>query len=284
MGIHVVPDNTVRLDAGVLFGVPRQSWGSWVVPAKDNTVTLSINSLLVTIPDNNLIVNAGGGYLLGDEGLTLKGPALTRNLARLGIYRQGIKHVILTSLGLEHAGGCLREYHLNQTDHLTACFKQAGHYLPGPADRDGNSNGNGCVPMPKLDINSLVVLGVVADHTPPWVEYLEGPHTVVLLRLAGEHIAYLGGLVPTSLHLQDEVVPAYDAHRADTILQKRDVLSQAARKGWLLVFPHSLVVTQHTNRKEQRCEKGQHCEPGAGYLDLTRDGYQFRPIDLQGGA
>ena len=71
----------------------------------------------------------------------------------------------------------------------------------------------------------------------------------------------MGTLVPTPYHLNLVVISAFDSSPEDTLYQKRDMLTQAEREGWLLVFSHG-----HDTR--------------AGYLERRGETGYLRPVEL----
>ena len=77
----------------------------------------------------------------------------------------------------------------------------------------------------------------------------------------GEKIVYLGDIVPTAHHLNLAVISAFDNSPEVTLESKKDLLSQAERQGWLLVFSHG-----H--------------ETKAGYLERRGDTICLRSVDL----
>ena len=86
-------------------------------------------------------------------------------------------------------------------------------------------------------------------------------HQMVMFTHGGERIVFLGDLVPTHHHLNLGVISAFDYSPEDTLQQKRDVLSDAEKQGWLLVFAH-----------------GQ--DPKAGYLERRGDHTYLRPVEF----
>ena len=74
------------------------------------------------------------------------------------------------------------------------------------------------------------------------VRRITGPsqgHQIVIVTHGGERIAFLGDLVPTPYHLQLSCIAATDRQPEETLQNKRAVLSEAVREGWLLVFSHA---------------------------------------------
>ena len=92
----------------------------------------------------------------------------------------------------------------------------------------------------------------------------DGPakgHQMVMFNHGGERIVFLGDLVPTPHHLNLSVISAFDYSPQDTLEQKRELLHDAERQGWLLVFAHG-----HDTR--------------AGYLERRAEMSYLRPVNL----
>jgi glyoxylase-like metal-dependent hydrolase (beta-lactamase superfamily II) len=81
--------------------------------------------------------------------------------------------------------------------------------------------------------------------------YAQG-HQIVRFNYGGERIAFLGDLVPTPYHLNLAVIPAFDSAPQTTLAQKRQVLAQAEREGWLLVFAHGYDTQAGYFQKRER--------------------------------
>ena len=86
-------------------------------------------------------------------------------------------------------------------------------------------------------------------------------HQMVMVNHGGEKIVFLGDIVPTPHHLNLGVISAFDNSPETTLERKRDLLAQAEKQGWLLVFSHGHDVK-------------------AGYLERKGDTGYLRPVDL----
>ena len=86
-------------------------------------------------------------------------------------------------------------------------------------------------------------------------------HQVALFSHGGDRVLYLGDLVPTPQHLAGVVVSSWDAEPERSLEQKREVLRDAIRQGWLLVFAHGN-------------------DTKAGYLEEYRDCATLRPVAI----
>ena len=86
-------------------------------------------------------------------------------------------------------------------------------------------------------------------------------HQMVMFNHGGERVVFLGDLVPTPYHLNPAVISAFDHSPQDTFEQKREILADAERQGWLLVFSHG-----HKTK--------------AGYLERRGDITCLRPVNF----
>ena len=87
-------------------------------------------------------------------------------------------------------------------------------------------------------------------------------HQVVLFNHGGERIVFLGDLIPTHHHLNLGVISAFDHAPEKTLEQKRFILEEAEKQGWLLVFAHG-----HDTK--------------AGYLEKRNSTTYLRPIEFE---
>ena len=86
-------------------------------------------------------------------------------------------------------------------------------------------------------------------------------HQMVMFNHGGERVVFLGDIVPTPHHLNLGVISAFDNSPETTLEQKKDLLHQAERQGWLLVFSHG-----HDTK--------------AGYLERRGMSTYLRPVEL----
>jgi glyoxylase-like metal-dependent hydrolase (beta-lactamase superfamily II) len=83
----------------------------------------------------------------------------------------------------------------------------------------------------------------------------------VKLTYGSEKVVFLGDLIPTSHHLSLPYIAAHDQYPEDTLEIKREMLEQAAKDGWLVIFGHG-------------------CDERAGYLEKRNGGITLRPVSL----
>ena len=100
-----------RVDGGAMFGViPKALWSRSSAADENNTIVLSLNSLVIETDGHVILVDAGWGdkqdekffrhaYLHGGSGLI-------GGLAGCGYKPEDITDVLLTHLHADHCGGC----------------------------------------------------------------------------------------------------------------------------------------------------------------------------------
>ena len=175
-----------------------------------------------------------------------------------GLQQQDIHGVILTSLNFMHAGGCTKR---DRSGTLVPTFPKAKYYVQQAAFEEAtNPNERGSdnyLPEDFLPIKERGQLEIVSEDTELaaglQVRLTGGPsqgHQIVTIAHGGERVAFLGDLVPTPYHLHLSCISATDRLPEETLERKREILAEATRDGWLLVFCHAL--TERTGYLESR--------------------------------
>jgi len=263
------------MDGGTLFGqVPKGQWQEWMAPDRRNRVRLGMNCLLVRAGDKNFLIDSGSGQKFSTEKREIYGIGngqLLPALKSLGLAPQDIDGVILTSLHFEHSGGSTR---WDRSGGLVPTFPKAHYYVQAKAFEEAKApNERGaegyCLDdfMPLynrgqvelLDGDTLLAPGVMVRST-------GGPcmgHQIAIITHGGERVGFLGDLAPTPFHLQLACIAATDRWPEDTLERKREVLAEAIKDGWLLMFSHALSDQQR-----------------AGYLEYRNGRRHLRSIDI----
>ena len=256
-----------------MFGpVPKVAWETSVATDRKNRITLGMNCLLLQVHGKNVLVDTGMGSKengIDKDSLGVVSNRLLKDLKGMCLTPKDIHAVILTHLHFDHCGGCTR---LDRAGNVLPSFPKASYYVQRacweqvrhPNERCFSTNG----PQDFLSIEERGQLELLDGDT----EILPGlnvivtdghtrGHQMVLFNHGGERVAFLGDLVPTPNHLNLVAISAFDHSPEVTLEQKREVLAQAERQGWLLVFSHGY-------------------ETKAGYLERRADLSYLRPVDL----
>lgn len=271
--VRVMSDGIVKFDGGTMFGqVPKAVWENKVATDRKNRITLGLNSLLIQICTHTVLVDTGVGSkeLDGEkETYGLVPSRLLKGLKNLGLSPKDIDTVILTHLHFDHSGGCTK---LDRMGNLVPTFPRAKYYVQITCWEDACNPNERCQEIhrkedfrPIEEKGQLELLDGDSEIYPGlWVRVTDGHargHQVVLLNHGGERIAFLGDLVPTPHHLDMAAISAFDQFPEDTLERKRELLRQAEKEGWLLIFAHG---------HEQK----------AGYLERCNGGTYLRPVEL----
>ena len=273
ISIDVVTDGTLLLDGGALFGpVPKIQWEKNLKPDRSNRVRISLNSILIQLGSQNILIDTGVGAKRMEklkESYGAAGNKLIKNLKREGLTARDIDTVVLTDLRFHRAGGCTKVDRVGQT---LPAFPKAKYLVQRAALEQANNPSERGAPLyykddvsPLMEKDLLEVIDGNHKIAPGITTFMtDGPsigHQVVLIESGSERIAYAGDLMPTSYHLAPGCISSLDYSPNKTLIAKREVLSMALDKGWLLVF-------------------GNAQENYAGYVEQRGGRYGLRPIDI----
>jgi glyoxylase-like metal-dependent hydrolase (beta-lactamase superfamily II) len=236
--------STTRIDGGTLFGATvKERWERFVSPDRQNRVAIGNYSMLVNHPDGWILVNVGPGDK-SPQSLDIapmrSRSSLLRELRELGLVPKDIAKVVLTHLHDEHAGGGT---HMTSSGRVLPTFPNARYVVQKEALDDATNPSERSSLLyrnddyePLLEAGQLdVVDGRKEIASGVWVEPATGPtpgHQIAIAEGPGETYAFLGTLVPTSMHLTPQVVGAADWNPEATARAKRAVCIHAVKESW----------------------------------------------------
>lgn len=256
--LHVISDGTWKLDGGSLFGeIPRVSWQNSVTLDRRHCVTLGLNCLLIDTLAGKVLVDTGVGSILRHNesfrdtcGLTPS--RLPKGLKALGVRPKDINIVILSDLRFIHAGGAVRE---DRTGNVIPTFPRAkyivqkdalrealGEFSKPPSKRSSWHPDPDTIISPLADRGQLLVIDGDCEILPginvrKTTGFTMG-HQVVRINEGSEHVAFLGSVVPTRMHLMSEAcIPAGALHAEVAFKEKKEILREAIVGRWLVVLP-----------------------------------------------
>lgn len=271
--VRLISDGIIKFDGGSMFGrVPKTAWENKVSTDRRNRMTMGLNCALIRISGKWVLIDTGvGSKELDNEKETygLVPSRLTKELRALEVYPKDIDVVILTHLHFDHSGGCTRQ---DRSGNLVPTFSKAKYIVQRACWEEASSPNERCSDIhreedfyPIEERGQLELIDGDQEIFPGLsVKVTDGHsrgHQVVLLHHGGERIAFMGDLVPTPYHLDLGAISAFDQFPERTLEQKRELLAQAEKDGWLLVFSHG-----HDQK--------------AGYLERIGSNARFRPVDL----
>jgi glyoxylase-like metal-dependent hydrolase (beta-lactamase superfamily II) len=250
----VLTDGTLKLDGGAMFGVvPKPMWEKKARSDDRNRIVLAMNCLLIRAAGKTILVETGAGDkwdakqrdIYAFEG----SPRLPDQLMQHGVKLQDVDFVINTHLHFDHCGWDTRD----TNGKMRPTFPNAKYVVQKkdfehavkPTERDRASYIlDNYVPVEEakqwelLEGEKLIVPGVsvfpVPGHTPAM--------QCVKLEGGGKTAIFLADLVPTTAHLPLAWIMGFDLFPLTTLENKKKILPQVAKNGWLALFAHDTAV------------------------------------------
>ncbi len=275
---HALNAGTLWLDGGAMFGVvPKPLWEKKIPADSANRIPLAMRCLLVEHPRGLILVDTGVGgketekaksiFNIQNEGE--KGATrLDDALLAAGHKPSDVDFVINTHLHFDHAGGNTRA----RGDKIVPAFENATYVVQRAELRfaEGTDQRTAAA-YPRQNFEPIRELRkwlTVDGETEflPGVELLPTPghvphHQSVLIGDSGEHVCFLGDVMPTSAHVPVSWTMGYDLEPLRTMESKSGILSRAAQENWLLALVHDY-------------------NHGLGRVSSERSTYRFAPIDF----
>ena len=256
-----------RIDGGVLFGlVPKSLWGPIASPDAENRVLCGNHCVLARDGRHTVLIDTGCGtkydplqrkfYAMED------GNPLLEDLAALGVTAEDIDTVVFSHLHFDHAGGATQ---LDGRGQLVPTFPKARYLANRLEWEDATAGGpelqtayspNNLLPL--AHSGRLVLVDGDAPLVPGLTACCTGGHTrghmAVIFQSAGQTAFFIGDLCPTTAHIRRMWCTAYDIYPLETRRRKPELLDEAARQRWLVVWNHDPHVTagyvaHHPNRE-----------------------------------
>ena len=271
--IHLLSDGIIKYDGGSVFGqIPKVLWEQQVKPDRWNRVSLGLNCLLIRTEHGNVLVDTGvGNKETGRlrEVYGLSSSKLSKGLREVGLAPKDIDKVILTHLHFDHSGGCTK---IDRSGRPIPVFPKATYIVQvscwenamAPSERGESAHHSedfACLQetgqLSLVDGDSEILPGI-------WVKDTGGHcmgHQVVHISCGGEKVVFLGDVIPTPHHLALPYIAAHDQYPEDTLERKKELVDQAVKEGWLVIFGHG---------SEER----------AGYLEKRDGSVNLRPVNL----
>jgi glyoxylase-like metal-dependent hydrolase (beta-lactamase superfamily II) len=253
------------LDGGAMFGVvPWVFWSKTNPPDERQRIRLAARCLLIRGEGRTILVDDGNGSKWNEKlkdiyHLDNSQHELLKSLSAAGVKTEEITDVILTHLHFDHAGGSTSI--VNGV--LEPTFPNAMHYVQKahweqsqhPTDRDRAS-------FMKDDFMLLHERGMLKfvdgeKEILPGISVLvcNGHTTAQQLPLISDGkntLLFLCDLVPTTSHIPFPYIMGYDLRPLVTLEEKKRILPQAEKEGWLLFFEHDPETVAVTLRQTEK--------------------------------
>jgi methylmalonyl-CoA epimerase len=253
--LTMLHDGGFRLDGGAMFGtVPRPLWEKHA-PADDrHRIHLAMRPLLVEAAWGRMIVDCGAGDKMSAKHVDIYALARERHLdhalADVGLTSASIDVAVATHLHFDHFGGAtLREHGA-----LKPRFPNAEYLIRAAEWEDAtHPHERNRASYLQEDFVPLKEAGVVRffddDMTvKPGVRVARsgghsGQHQVVYIESGGKTAVYVADMIPTTAHLQDPWVMAYDLFPMDTLAFKKRLIREAIDREYLIQYEHDPRVS-----------------------------------------
>jgi glyoxylase-like metal-dependent hydrolase (beta-lactamase superfamily II) len=271
--LDVVPDARFRLDGGAMFGVvPKVLWEKRFPADSKNRVELATNCLLVRGDGFTLLVESGLGSRWDAKEREMYAiespPSLSESLEGLGVAAADVDALVLSHLHFDHAGGACVE----KDGAAVPAFPSATLYVQAselaharaPNERDRASyRPEDWEPWARAG-RLEAVEGEREIRPGVRVLPLPGHNTgmqAVRIDSGGSTAFYFADALPTTAHVPIPWLMAYDLYPVELIQQKKRLLDDAAREGWLCVFEHDPSVPWGTIVDEPNGKRRAHVVP-----------------------
>jgi glyoxylase-like metal-dependent hydrolase (beta-lactamase superfamily II) len=248
--LEVVSDGTFALDGGAMFGVvPRVVWERQMSADAQHRVRLGLNCLLVRTPSDNILIDTGIGAKWDERSRARYGIAhettLLDELAKHHLAAEEITVVINTHLHFDHAGTntTRREGGAAPTFPRARYVAQRGEFehASQPHERDRASYMQADF-APVFEAGQFELIDGDAEIVPGVSVIKVSGHNrdlqCVKVESGGRTAFAFADLIPTTAHLPAAWVMGFDLYPLEAVEQKKRLVPQAVREGWLCHFYH----------------------------------------------
>ena len=263
--LELIPllDGFFRLDGGAMFGVvPRPLWERRAAPDGKNRIRLGLRPLLVRGATKTMIIDAGIGDKMDAKSCEIYGidraEDLDASMAAAGLTAADIEIVLASHLHFDHAGGFTAR---DSAGALRPRFPNA-RYIARTAEWEDAThpherNRASYLPENFVPLMEAGVLDLVAADAAimPGVRVVRtGGHTmhhqIVFIESGGRTAVFAADLMPTTAHVSEPWIMAYDLYPMDTLAFKRAFVRDAIEREYLVFFEHDPVVVAGYIREE----------------------------------
>lgn len=257
MKIFKIETETLKLDGGAMFGVvPKSIWQN-IYPADDNNLcTLAMRCVLIIDEENErkILIDTGIGQKQKENFLKYyhldKTNTLNKSLKEINISPNEITDVIITHLHFDHCGGAVNFDEIENK--YSIAFPNANYYISQSHWNWTTNNPNRREKPSLLKENIFPIkesgkLRLIDEDTqlyPNIFIKLYYGHTegqiVPFIKYKNKTIVYLADLIPTSAHIRLSFLASYDIRPLIALKEKEELLEEAVKNGYILVFEHDI--------------------------------------------
>ena len=261
----VIPqtDGYFRLDGGAMFGVvPKPLWQKRTEPDERNRIRLGLRPLLVRTPKHTVLIDAGIGGKMSQKDADIYGidrtVDLVASLASSGVTPADVDIVIATHLHFDHAGG----FTVNRNGRVEPAFPKATYYIRRPewddATHPHERNRASYLPenfVPLQDAGVVSFAEADQEILPGISVQRTGGHTMnhqlVRIESGGRTGVFVADLIPTTAHVDEPWIMAYDLYPMDTLAFKKQFVREAIAREYVIFFEHDPAIPAGIIRERQ---------------------------------
>jgi methylmalonyl-CoA epimerase len=247
-------DGLMHLDGGSMFGtVPKEFWEKKAPADERNRITMAMRPLVVR-GARTMLIDAGLGAKESAKFHDIYGIDRTRSLdvtmAEARLVPEDIDIVLASHLHFDHAGGFT---YRDAGGRIRPTFPRAQYIVrrgewedaAHPHERNRASYlADNYVPLADagvlqlVDDDATIMPGVRVRRTGGHTMH----HQIALIESKGKTAAYVADLMPTTAHLPDAWLMAFDLYPMDTLAAKQRFSKDAVEQETLVLFGHDPVV------------------------------------------
>ena len=247
-------DGFIRLDGGAMFGtVPKVFWEKQAPADARNRITLAMRPLIVR-GARTMIIDAGLGAKETAKFHDIYGVDRARSLdvtmAEAGIAREDIDIVLASHLHFDHAGGFT---YRDAAGRVRPRFPRAQYIIRRGEWEDAQHThernrasylADNYLPLAEagvlqlVDDDATIMPGVKVRRTGGHCMH----HQITLIESKGRTAAFVADLIPTTAHVPDAWIMAFDLYPMDTLAAKKQFVKDAIEKETLVFFEHDPAV------------------------------------------
>jgi glyoxylase-like metal-dependent hydrolase (beta-lactamase superfamily II) len=266
MKVYKIETGFFKLDGGAMFGVvPKVLWNKIYPADENNQCNWAMRCLLVDDGERKILIDTGIGDkqdekfiknfgLFGDDNLM-------KSLSKIGYKAEDITDVVHTHLHFDHCGGTIK---YDNSHNLVPTFPNANIWVskgqwdnamnPNPRERASLLKEN-IIPM--KESGKLKIVEKEGELFPNfYVKFFNGHTTMQLLphiKINNKWLVYCGDLFPSSAHVYEPYIMAYDMCARETLADKARFFTDAIKNDFTLFFEHDYY---HECAKIYKTERG----------------------------